>query len=415
MTQKKTTKREKALKSVNKTDEELTGIIDESEQLSFDFNELLINSPDAEREERDESNLISMIESSPIFACKPIGKDLRSLDSFPIQTLSVLSSKNRTVKVGPAFFDGENDRIEMEYLGFNEEILMSILIKLLVESNATEHEDETGLNFTLVTSYAELRRELKDLGKTRSLQEIKKALTKLMNVDIQIKGENMSYDTSLIAWYQVREAEKPADNKLVIKLNDIVSDAIRGKIPYRQYNHKLTYLGQNQVAVWIKKDIMINARNISADYPYKISVQDVYARSCLFDLNSPAKAKKQKLKRALTSLTAEVFEKKGLQELAKEHIDSADLAVEVQALLESAHTDRDYAEIGYKVRSYPDFVDLINDALTKHRKRNEFRIFSQVVIRKHKEEEYLYCYPSDLLVKEVKKANFREKQRAGRK
>lgn len=384
---------------------ELKRIIDDDNQQSFEFTKMLQNPNDD-----GNSKYSRWIENSAIYSCQPLTKGSGHVDDYPIVTIPFPSDNEITLSITPAIIE-ENGRSKLSYLQFSDEVLISVLINLICKNNIKLYQNKEKIDYTLVTTYTEIKKELKALNKTKRNEEILSSLRRLQSTTFKLRTKDgeMNYETSIIGWFKLYDPQTALkDCRLIISFNEIVEDLIKGKIKSKQYNHNLTYKGRNQLSVWFKKEVLAYATNISPTTPLKMRVEDIYFYSNQFHLKQNF-SKKQKLKRALVELVEVDAQLSEIEKIIKPKFNN-DTVKDILETLEKEGITKKTIDDLIILKCDSEVLHEIEAYLHKIDKANSRKLFSYAKFEMHGKEEWLYLYPTPLLIKEMMRSNASEKK-----
>ncbi len=252
------------------------------------------------------------------------------------------------------------------FKGVREELVERAIHKLFV-SGGFFHEDKENNNFTLVTSYYQIREELKKRGKIYSSNQIRDAIQILSTLRYQLEGIDdtkegkSTFSPISVEYYnENKKVDKNGKNaRLVIYLNRLVSKDVLKRdwtqIGYKKIMSDNTYLGR-----WIRTKLYLRFKQAGKDryynfnlsrlinegiiYPYKALIDNItYVKKVLNSLTdtletyevSKLYAKDPKTKR--TKIVDAKFKLYANDEFIKEMIR---LNVHHKALRDAIETDQ---------------------------------------------------------------------------
>lgn len=412
---------------INMSENSLSKIIDTSEQLDLPFVDTKLNHSDDDPRE-NYSNLISVVENGSIFTCKPLNQypenDYRN---FSDQTIIFNGNKSNIKKVTISASrhnkkNSETGDIETvySYLDFHDELILSIIIKLIsLEKVSYIPKKNKGFSldnpdfisrFALITTFSRIKEETKSIGKMMSYTTIKNSLEKLQSTKIEIEKENVIKVISLIESYEVYTANRAADRKLIIKISDLIADAVEDSHPYHLYNHTATYQKKNQIAVWIKKQIIFNHRNLRLNQPLVWDLDYIYRESYLFDLTKTGYANKQKLVRSMQYIVESKVTNKQLERLYQRlNTTPNEWEKEKFTEIEESHSiNQALLKLNDLInhrRQDTKLVDEIQALYNQLNDEQQSKIFQLIRFGKRQGKQIVEMYPNESLISELKKIN----------
>jgi hypothetical protein len=144
------------------------------------------------------------------------------------------------------------------YPSANEELVEEALRKLAVDQNKGFFDKAEYISGVVFSLY-QLREELKRMGHTRSLEQVKLSLDILARSFIQIEGDmpeskNTKRSTYLPEVISVTKKDLDADPnaKWLVRFHPLVTNSIE-KLSYRQFNYERLMKHSRQLTRWIHK------------------------------------------------------------------------------------------------------------------------------------------------------------------
>jgi hypothetical protein len=189
-------------------------------------------------EERKYSNTIELYDFMPKYFWGKVerihGEFLRPLE----REFECRGTKYKVV-VTPARIKDKDGAFRDYYPGHREEIVEAALRKLTCDGHGVFLDDHSGVIFSLT----ELRRELKRMGHTYSVDQIKEALLICAKTDIEIRTEDdnsilvagMFQSLGLRSWEDWKE--KGQQTKCFVQFNPLVTTSIRNGT-FRRLNYE---------------------------------------------------------------------------------------------------------------------------------------------------------------------------------
>ncbi len=419
-------------KVINKrSNKQIVNIIDTSKQLDLPFADTTLQHHDNEPRD-DYSNLISTIETASIFSCKPAATYTNKHDfrNYSDQIISVRNNKEgiKTIQISAGRSNTKlpNGKIETEYgfLDFNDELVLSVIIKLIAleqikieaatEKNTIDKESERV--YTLVTSFRQLIEETAILGKKINYPILRKSLEKLQSTQLEVEYEDHTRTVSMIDRYNIAKAKRPRDSKLLIQVSGLIADAVEENHSYHIYNHLTTYSSKNQIAVWLKKEILTYHKNMQPQKPLLLKLDEIYLNSNLFNLSAKSHVNKQKLQRSLKYLVERKVTAKEIIAIYNKHqenkkkIEPHEWEMEIIEEIHSAPSLyfamlKLHELMSYR-KNYPDLVKSLQNLFNELVDEAKIKIFEMARFCKINNQQYLEVIANKALIDELKKINY---------
>ena len=230
-------------------------------------------------DKNDVSNTVEVWESIPkYFISNKQSAKLRTASGLaePFKwNYKYKDNQNCTVQIQPALIEQDDGSFKAFFPWVTEEIVEEALKKILTEQQWGIHvpeKEETWIRFTLKM----IQRELKHRKKSRSLTEIKQAIT-IMNkcvISFSINGREVWSGSILQDLVTVNRDEyiEDKDAKHIARLPLFVSNSIN-RLEYRQFNYDRLMSCSEQLSRWLYKRLINNfsQANYMNDYHFMFS------------------------------------------------------------------------------------------------------------------------------------------------
>lgn len=256
-------------------------------------------------EMNDHSNMIDIYDAIPKYVWGK-GRELTDLDSASISRTCVIKGRKLTIKLKPALIERGKETILL-YPSIREELVEDALRKIAVSGGSVYVNNLAGVRFTLY----QLRMELKRLGHTLSLCDIKEALLVCKGSIIECRSEdgNSFLNSNLFGlvglttrseYNNFRSKGGASDNPLCfVQFNPLVNDSIL-KMTYRQFNYKtlMSIPGRAALSRYIYKRMCQYWTQASDSHPYTpslVSFLEKSPRGITSSLANDAKAMRRSL------------------------------------------------------------------------------------------------------------------------
>lgn len=211
--------------------------------------------------------------------------------------------------VKPALIEVEDGVFKDFYPSQSEEIIEEVLKKIFTDQQYGMHSHrdvESWVRFTLNM----IRKELRERGHTRSLDEIKRSLEIMRNsiIDVEMsgRGRGVVYGNPILT-NVVRttraDIEDDPGAKWTAQLPALISKSIN-ELSYRQFNYALHMRLKTPLARWLHKRLVHRYRNASLMTPYSFAYSSVARDSGLLN-NKRTSANVKALSDALDELKDE--------------------------------------------------------------------------------------------------------------
>lgn len=211
--------------------------------------------------------------------------------------------------VKPALIEVEDGVFKDFYPSQSEEIIEEVLKKIFTDQQYGMHSHrdvESWVRFTLNM----IRKELRERGHTRSLDEIKRSLEIMRNsiVDVEMsgRGRGVVYGNPILT-NVVRttraDIEDDPGAKWTAQLPALISKSIN-ELSYRQFNYALHMRLKTPLARWLHKRLVHRYRNASLLDAYTFAFSSIARDSGLLN-NKRVSANVKALSEALEELKAE--------------------------------------------------------------------------------------------------------------
>jgi len=155
------------------------------------------------------------------------------------------------------------------YPGSREAIVEDVLRKIAVDGNASMHQENAGVIFTLY----QVQQELQKIGRKYSIVEIKEALAVCRGCTLICTTEDgeVLVDGGLLSWYALSTRKdwklKGSDAKCAAAFNPLVTRSILDTT-YRKYNYSLGKSFKSDLAEFIHKRMSHYWGNADDTHPY---------------------------------------------------------------------------------------------------------------------------------------------------
>ena len=213
------------------------------------------------------------------------------------------------VKIKPALIEVEEGEFRDFYPSQGEEIIEEVLKKIFTDQQYGHHsprDAESWVRFTLHM----IRKELRERGHTRSLDEIKRSLEIMASTSIEVemtgKGRGVIYTNPILA-NMLRttraDIEDDPNAKWTAQLPALISKSIND-LTYRQFNYALHMRLNTSIARWLHKRLVHRYRNASLIDAYRFAYTSAARDSGLLN-NKRISANVKALDAALEELKAE--------------------------------------------------------------------------------------------------------------
>jgi len=258
----------------------------------------------------DQSNVLMFWDSIPKYSVSRQQQARMRDASGKLPTLSREFRFGRElcrVEISPAYlYDKTQDTTIAYYPSTTEELIEDVLRKFLLDENLACCENggngsfRTGVHFTLRMIY----RELKRLGKTRSIAEIKHALEVLSQAKLKIRhGRNKAHTDSILSSLTMVSQEDLAhdpDAVCVAFFARPISDAI-SSLAFRQLDYGWMMKHNTQLARWMFRRLSYQFINASLQTHYRISQEEIEQDSGLLH-HARARDRRTAIRQALKQL-----------------------------------------------------------------------------------------------------------------
>ncbi|MEM9128427.1 MAG: hypothetical protein AAGA97_01740 [Pseudomonadota bacterium] len=213
------------------------------------------------------------------------------------------------IKIRPALIEVEEGVFKDFYPSQSEEIIEEVLKKIFTDQQYGMHsfrDAESWVRFTLHM----IRKELRERGHTRSLDEIKRSLEIMAStsIDVEMEGRGRgAIYTNPILSNMVRttraDIEDDPGAKWTAQLPALISKSVN-ELSYRQFNYALHMRLSTPLARWLHKRLVHRYRNASLIDAYHFMLTSVQRDSGLLN-NKRMSANAKALSEALDELKAE--------------------------------------------------------------------------------------------------------------
>jgi hypothetical protein len=246
---------------------------------------------------KDLSNTIELWDSIPKYAVtarqqNALRDDSGRLPPHVAEFEYTSASLDRPVRcrmtVKPALIEVEEGVFKDFYPSQSEEIIEEVLKKIFTDQQYGMHsfrDVESWVRFTLNM----IRKELRERGHTRSLDEIKRSLEIMRNsiIDVEMsgRGRGVVYGNPILT-NVVRttraDIEDDPGAKWTAQLPALISKSIN-ELSYRQFNYALHMRLKTPIARWLHKRLVHRYRNASLMTAYSFSYSSVARDSGLLN------------------------------------------------------------------------------------------------------------------------------------
>lgn len=213
------------------------------------------------------------------------------------------------IKIKPALIEVEEGVFKDFYPSQSEEIIEEVLKKVFTDQQYGMHsakDVESWVRFTLHM----IRKELRERGHTRSLDEIKRSLEIMAatSIDVQMEGagRGVKYTNPIlsnVARTTRADIEDDPAAKWAAQLPALISQGVNN-LNYRQFNYALHMRLSSSLTRWLHKRLIHRYRQASLTTPYTFLYSSVARDSGLLN-NKRMSANVKALGEALEELKAE--------------------------------------------------------------------------------------------------------------
>jgi hypothetical protein len=303
------------------------------------------------------SNTIEIWESIPKYFLTPrqvekLRSELGHLDPFKWEYLY----KNQifTIKIQPAMIEQGDGSYKAFFPGITEEIVEEVLKKIFARHSCAVHKSdpkapESWVIFTLRSIY----KELKDVGKTRSISEIKHAIEVMSSCVMSLYAERKEIWRGTILQDLVRIDRQDyiadPDARHVARLSLLISHSI-DRLEHRQFNYKRFMACKEQLSRWIYKRLIHRYKQANNTNSYHFMYSELKNSGLLQQATE-----KDNRKKALSALN----------ELVKKHVIAS---YEVNERKQR----RSILDVKYTIYPSQDFV--LEQKSANHRAKEQYRI-----------------------------------------
>jgi len=250
----------------------------------------------------------------------------------------------------------EKDGSFKEYLpSQSEELIEEVLKKIFTDQRYGLHNVQE-LESWVVFSLHMIRKELKNRGHTRSIQEIKKSLEIMSKVNITVKmrgrGRGQIYDGNILSDMIRQTREDLADDpnaKWAARLPVLISRSVN-ELSYRQYNYARHMELPNSLTRWLHTRFVHRYRNASLVSDYNFLLSSIQRDSCMLQY----KRNSANIK-ALDEALEELKQQGVLFRILKEEQKPAKTIIDVK----------------YRVWASSEFRDEVKAAHARHKKNDD--------------------------------------------
>lgn len=213
------------------------------------------------------------------------------------------------LKMSPALIEVEEGVYKDFYPSQSEEIIEEVLKKIFTDQQYGLHsfrDMESWVRFTLNM----IRKELRERGHTRSLDEIKRSLEimskSVIEVQMEGRGRGVAYGNPIltnVTRTTRADIEDDPGAKWTAQLPALISKSIN-ELSYRQFNYALHMRLRTPLARWLHKRLVHRYRNASLLDAYTFAYSSVARDSGLMN-NKRVSANVKALIEALDELKSE--------------------------------------------------------------------------------------------------------------
>lgn len=250
------------------------------------------------------------------------------------------------IKIKPALIEVEEGIFKDFYPAQSEEIIEEVLKKIFTDQQYglhSPHEQESWVRFTLHM----IRKELRERGHTRSLDEIKRSLEIMASTSIDVemegRGRGVIYTNPILSNMTRTtraDIEEDARAKWTAQLPALISKGVN-ELDYRQFNYALHMRLSTPLARWLHKRLIHRYRQASLTTPYRFLYSTIARDSGLLN-NKRMSANVKALDEVLDELKAE--------------------GVLFNITAEKRFSGRKLDDVAYQVTATPDFTSEVKAA-----------------------------------------------------
>lgn len=213
------------------------------------------------------------------------------------------------IKIKPALIEVEEGIYKDFYPSQSEEIIEEVLKKIFTDQQYGLHSPRDIESWVLFTLHM-IRKELRERGHTRSLNEIKRSLEIMASTSIDVemegRGRGVIYTNPILSNMTRTtraDIEEDAGAKWTAQLPALISKGVN-ELNYRQFNYALHMRLSTPLARWLHKRLIHRYRHASLTTPYKFLYSTIARDSGLMN-NKRMSANVKALDDALAVLKAE--------------------------------------------------------------------------------------------------------------
>lgn len=223
-------------------------------------------------QQKDYSNTVDIYDAIPKYVWGKTRYDGTVKNSI-ITRKSTIRGKRLTIKIKPALIEQKNGEGLMIYPGQREELVEDALRKLAVNGQGVTVNAKAGVTFSL----HELQKELKRMGHSFSIDEIKESLMVGRQSALEVYSEDGKtvIDSGLygLLGLSTRDdyLEKGKQARCFVQFNPLVNESILN-LTFRQYNYKVGMDIRSPLARYIYKRMSQYWTQASEKHPYEPSL-----------------------------------------------------------------------------------------------------------------------------------------------
>ncbi|ENA27126.1 hypothetical protein HMPREF1487_09339 [Pseudomonas sp. HPB0071] len=224
------------------------------------------------------SNTIELYDALPKYSWSG-NREFHDLKNARITRQCTLRGVTYNLVIKPAIIE-KNGVSSLIYPGQREEFIEEALRKFVVSGQGHVQQNDVGVTFTLY----QLREELKSLGHTYSLDEIKEAINVCRGASIECSTEDNRtiVSSNLFSYVMLRTISDyrsdGGETKCYVAFNPLVSRSIR-ELTFRRYKYSHVMMIKSPLARFFYKRMSHYWTQASATSPYTPSLVSFLSQS----------------------------------------------------------------------------------------------------------------------------------------